>query len=87
MTSDENIGQKCRRTTPDVSVAYYMIKGHEVSRGIKWAYEGVYLANPTLQEEFGPCQDLGGIRAHKEFQKIINIIKAIDSDHPHDFGN
>ena len=44
-------------------------------------------ANPTLQEEFGPSQAFGGIRANKEVQKIINIIKAIYGDHPHKFGN
>ena len=38
-------------------------------------------ANPTLQEEFGPSQAFGGIRAHKEVQKIINILKAINGDH------
>ena len=44
-------------------------------------------ANPTLQEEFGPSQAFGGIRTKKKVQKIINIIKAIDGDHPHEFGN
>ena len=44
-------------------------------------------ANPTLQEEFGPSQAYEGIRANKEVQKIINIIKVIDGDHPHEFGN
>ena len=44
-------------------------------------------ANPTLQEEFGPSQAFGGIRVNKEVQNIINIIKAIDDDHPYKFGN
>ena len=44
-------------------------------------------ANPTLEEEFGPSQAFRGIRARKEVQKIINIIKAIDGDHSHKFGN
>ena len=47
----------------------------------------VFWANPTLQEEFGSSQAFRGIRANKEVQKIINIIKAIDGDHPHKFGN
>ena len=44
-------------------------------------------ANQTLQEEFGPSKDFGGIGAKKEVQKIINIFKATDGDHPHEFGN
>ena len=44
-------------------------------------------ANPTLQKEFRPSQAFGGIRANKGIQKIINIIKAIDGHHPHEFGN
>ena len=44
-------------------------------------------ANPTLQEEIRPSQAFGGIRGNKEVQKIINIIKAIDGEHPHEFGN
>ena len=43
--------------------------------------------NPTLEEEFGPSQAFGGIRANKEVQKIINTIKVIDGDHQHEFGN
>ena len=44
-------------------------------------------ANPTLQEEFEPSQAFGGISANKEVQNIINIIMAIDGDHPHEFSN
>ena len=44
-------------------------------------------ANLTLQEEFGTSLAFEGIRVNKEAQKIINIIKAIDGDHPHEFGN
>ena len=44
-------------------------------------------ANPTLQEEFGLSQAFEAIRANKKVQKIINIIKAIDGDHPHEIGN
>ena len=59
-------------------------KFHEALNGLMKEF---IWANPTLQEEFGLSQAFRGIRANKKAQKTINIIKAIDGDHPHEFGN
>ena len=44
-------------------------------------------ANPTLEEEFRQSLSFGGIITNKEVQKIINVIKAIDGDPPHELSN
>ena len=87
--SDENIDQ-----TQSVEESLQMSVGPIIRARAKKFQEALnglmkefIWANPTLQEEFGSSQAFGEIKANKEVQKIINIIKAIDGDHPHKFGN
>ena len=86
---DENIGQ-----TQSAEEPHRMLVGPITRARAKKFQEALnglmnefIWANLSLQEEFGLSQAFGGIRAHKEVQKIVNIIKAIDGDHLHKFGN
>ena len=68
-------------------LGYYKSKGQEISRGTKWAHEGVHLGQPNITRRVRAKSSLWRNLANKEVQKIINIIKAIDGDHSHEFGN
>ena len=86
---DENIGQTQSAEEPlqMLVVPITRTRPKKFQEALNGLTKEFIWANPTLEEEFGPSLSFGEIRTNKEVQKIINIIKAIDGDPPHELGN